>query len=184
MIEKTDSELIEAFIAGDDSSFNELVKRYQVKVYWIARRSISNHADADDIVQEVFIRMYRGLVNFRHESNLYTWLYRVTVNVSLNAIRKRKLKELIPFDEILENILPDHSKTDAMVLDSEYQTILSDAVDHLPPKQKFVFNMRFHDQLPFTEIAKILKKSVGGTKANYFHAVKKVTEYVKREINR
>jgi RNA polymerase sigma factor (sigma-70 family) len=184
MMDKTDSELIEAFTNGDESSFNELVKRYQVRVYWIARRSIGNHADADDIVQEVFIRMYRGLVNFRQESNLYTWLYRVTVNVSLNAIRKKKMKEFLPFDDILENILPDGSHTDSKVLDSEYHTILESAIDRLPAKQKFVFNMRFHDELPFTEIAKILKKSVGGTKANYFHAIKKVTEYVKREINR
>jgi len=183
-MEKTDSELIEAFTNGDESSFNELVKRYQVKVYWIARRSLGNHADADDIVQEVFIRMYRGLVNFRHESNLYTWLYRVTINVSLNAIRKNKIKELVPFNEILENIIPDDSRTDAIVLEAEYKTILDRAVHRLPAKQKFVFNMRFHEQLPFNEIANILKKSVGGTKANYFHAVKKVTEYVKREINR
>lgn len=183
-MEKTDSELIEAFNGGNESSFNELVKRYQVKVYWIARRSIGTHDDADDVVQEVFIRVYRSLNSFRNESNFYTWLYRITVNVSLNAIRKKKIKEFIPFNEVLENLLPDDTKTDTWLLDNEYQTILERAVEQLPAKQKFVFNMRFHDQLQFSEIANILKKSIGGTKANYFHAFKKVTQYVKREMNR
>ena len=183
MAQKTDFELIEAFKNGDVSGFNELVRRYQEKVYWIARRTVGSHQDADDVVQDVFIRVYNGLKNFRGDANIYTWLYRITVNVSLNAIRKKRIKEFIPYDELLEGLLLGSSRADDPIQKQEYQTILEKAIDRLPAKQKLVFNMRFNDELTYEEMAKILKKSVGGTKANYFHAMKKISEYVRREMN-
>lgn len=183
MAQKTDFELIEAFNNGDVSGFNDLVRRYQEKVYWIARRTVGSHQDADDVVQDVFIRVYNGLKNFRGDANVYTWLYRITVNVSLNAIRKKRIKDFIPYDELLEGLLPGSSWTDDPIQKQEYQTILEKAIDRLPAKQKLVFNMRFNDELTYEEMAKILKKSVGGTKANYFHAMKKISEYVRREMN-
>ena len=183
MAQKTDFELIEAFKNGDVSGFNELVRRYQEKVYWIARRTVGSHQDADDVVQDVFVRVYNGLKNFRGDANVYTWLYRITVNVSLNAIRKKRIKEFIPYDELLEGLLLGSSRADDPIQKQEYQTILEKAIDRLPAKQKLVFNMRFNDELTYEEMAKILKKSVGGTKANYFHAMKKISEYVRREMN-
>ena len=183
MAQKTDFELIEAFNNGDVSGFNDLVRRYQEKVYWIARRTVGSHQDADDVVQDVFIRVYNGLKNFRGDANVYTWLYRITVNVSLNAIRKKRIKDFIPYDELLEGLLPGSSRADDPIQKQEYQTILEKAIDRLPAKQKLVFNMRFNDELTYEEMAKILKKSVGGTKANYFHAMKKISEYVRREMN-
>ena len=183
MAQKTDSELIEAFKNGDVSGFNELVRRYQEKVYWTARRTVGSHEDADDIVQDVFVRVYNGLKDFRGDANVFTWLYRITINVSLNAIRKKRIKEFIPFDNLQEGLLASDSRTDEPIQRQEYKTILEKAITGLPPKQKLVFTMRYYDELTFEEMALILKKSVGGTKANYFHALRKISEYVKKEMN-
>lgn len=182
MAEKTDFELIEAFRNGDVSGFNELVRRYQEKIYWNARRIIGRHEDADDVVQDVFVKVYKGLKDFRGESNLYTWLYRITINVSINALRKKRLKDFIPYDHIMEEVFQSNSKTDDSLEQQEYQTILERAIERLPAKQKVVFNMRYHDEMPYEEIAKILRKSVGGSKANYFQAVKKIAEFVRKEM--
>lgn len=183
MSEKTDFELVEAFKNGDVSGFNELVRRYQEKLYWNARRIIGRHEDADDVVQDVFVKVYEGLKDFRGESNFYTWLYRITINISLNALRKKRFKDFIPYDHIMEEIFRDDSKIVDPLEQQEYETILERAIKQLPAKQKVVFNMRYYDELPYEEIAKILKKSVGGSKANYFHAVKNVTEFVRKEMD-
>ena len=181
MVEKQDAELVDAFRNGDVEGFNSLVRRYQEKVYWIARRTLGNHEDADDVVQDVLMKMYQGLNNFRGESNLFTWLYRITVNVSLNNIRKRKIKQYVPFDNIIDHILPGTTQADDPILHQEYQTILERAIEQLPAKQRAVFVMRYYDEMHFEDIAKILRKSVGGTKANYFHAVRNISKYVKKE---
>jgi RNA polymerase sigma-70 factor (ECF subfamily) len=180
MAQKTDFEL---FKNGDVACFNELVRRYRERIYWIARRTVGSHEDADDVVQDVCVRVYNGLKSFRGDANVFTWLYRITVNVSLNAIRKKRIKAFIPYDELLEGLLPTDLQADDPIQKQEYQTILEKAINRLPAKQKMVFNMRFHDELTYEEMAKILKRSVGGTKANYFHALKKIAEYVRREMN-
>ena len=181
MAEKQDAELIEIFRNGNIDGYNQLVRRYQEKVYWIARRTLGNHEDADEVAQEVFIKMYQGLNSFRGESNLFTWLYRITVNISLNNIRKRKVKQFVPFDKIINRFFPGTEQADEALLKQEYHTILEKAIEQLPVKQKAVFIMRYHDELPFEEIAKILRKTVGGTKANYFHAVRNISEFIKKE---
>ena len=103
MSPQTDLELIEVFRQGKIEGFNELVRRYQQKVYWIARRIVGSHEEADDIVQEVFIRVYNGLTSFRSESGFYTWIYRISVNVALNSLRARKVKQFLRFDELSIN---------------------------------------------------------------------------------
>jgi RNA polymerase sigma-70 factor (ECF subfamily) len=176
-----DEVLIEKFRAGQVESFNELVRRYQERVYWIARRIVSSHEDADDIVQDVFIRVHEGLKDFRSESGFYTWIYRITVNVALNAVRARKTKMLLRLDDVGEQQDGDASPAERLE-ESEYQAAVQHAIQKLPAKQKIVFMMRFQDELPYEEIAKILKKSVGGLKANYFHALKKIQESVRQEL--
>jgi RNA polymerase sigma-70 factor (ECF subfamily) len=182
MAPDTDLELIEAFRRGNVAGFNELVRRYQERVYWIARRTLGSHDDADDVVQDVFIRVHAGLAEFRGEANFYTWLYRIAVNVSLNALRKKRIKDFLPFDELFEEVLPSDARTDAPVEHQEFQTAVERAIEHLPPKQKAVFVMRYYNEMPYEEMALILKKSVGGLKANYFHALKKVQDYVRKEM--
>ncbi|HTK81572.1 MAG TPA: RNA polymerase sigma factor [Bacteroidota bacterium] len=183
MTDKSDLELVEEFRRGDVRSFNELVRRYQEKVYWIARRVIGTHEDADDIVQDVFVRAYDALKEFRAESGFYTWLYRISVNISLNALRKKRLKDFVRYEEMEEELESSDEGSDARVLQKEYQSILEQAIDRLPAKQKMVFMMRYYEEMPYEEMAQVLKKSVGGLKANYFHAIKKIQEYVRREMN-
>ena len=183
MPSRTDTELIDAFKSGDVTGFNELVRRYQEKVYWIARRIVGSHQDADDVAQEVFIRVHKALRDFRAESGFYTWLYRVAVNVSLNALRKNRIKEFIRFEDVEEILEQPDAGADRPVLKKEYDDLLERAIARLPAKQKAVFMMRYYDEMPYETMAQVLGKSVGGLKANYFHALKKVQEFVRKESN-
>jgi len=177
---RTDFELVEAFRNGDLTGFNELVRRHQERVYWIARRVVGKHDDAADVVQDVFVRMFKALKGFRGDSEFSTWLYRIAMNVSLNAIRAKRVKDFIRYDDTIES--RSEELPDAELLRNEYQTVLERAIQRLPPKQKLVFIMRYYDEMPYDQMAKLLKKSVGGLKANYFHALKKVQEYVRKEM--
>jgi len=183
MAPKTDLELVEDFRQGRMEGFNELVRRYQEKVYWIARRVAGSHEDADDITQDVFVRVHHALKEFRSESGFYTWLYRITVNVSLNAVRAKKIKEFFRLDDVAEPADDEHERPDSHLLKNEYKAALEAAIERLPAKQKLVFTMRYYDEMPYEEMAKVLNRSVGGLKANYFHALKKIQEYVRRETN-
>jgi RNA polymerase sigma factor (sigma-70 family) len=180
MSDRSDEELLRQFQAGRESAFNELVLRYQEKIYWVARRFSSSHDNADDITQEVFCKMYASLKNFRGDSSLYTWLYRITVNVSLNFLRRQKVRDFLRIDEMFDVEAPEGESPDLMVEKNEQQSLIEEAVATLPKKQKAVFLMRYYDEMPYEEIAKILKTSVGGLKANYFHAVRKIGEYIRR----
>ncbi len=180
MTERDDHELIEAFRKGEESAFNEIVLRYQEKIYWVAKRFVNYHDDADDIVQEVFIRAYERLGDFRSDAGLYTWLYRIAVNASLNVLRKQKVREFFRVDDLFEIEDVQNEAPDLAVETKEQKILIEKAITMLPPKQKAVFLMRFVDELSYEEIASILKTSVGGLKANYFHALRKIQEYVKR----
>lgn len=182
MTQRTDPELIEAFKAGDMTGFNDLVRKYQGKVYWIARRVLNDHEEADDITQEVFVRVFEGLRHFRGESNVFTWIYRIAMNLSLNANRKRRMKELLPFDQFMEETVPGDLQADGPLQGEEYRTVLERAIQTLPTRQKMVFEMRYFDEMSYEEMAKILKRSVGGLKANYFHALKKIQKFVRKEM--
>ncbi len=182
MVDDKDLELVEAFQNGRTEAFNELVRRYQQKVYWIARRIVRTHEDADDVVQDVFVRVYSSLADFRVQSGFYTWLYRITVNVALNAVRAKKVKELFRIDESTDQPVDREPRPDEQLEQNEYEALLQKAIDRLPAKQKLVFTMRHVEQLSYEEIATILGKSVGGLKANYFHALKKIQEYMRREL--
>ena len=180
MTERSDAELIREFKEGNEGGFNELVRRYQERVYWVVRRFLPDHNDADDVVQEVFIRMYESLGGFREESSLFTWLYRIAVNLSLNNIRMKKLRRFLSIDEPLEAQLAGDEDPDKAVEGLEQRELIDKAVETLPEKQKAVFVLRYYEQLPYEEISRILKTSTGGLKANYYHAVRKIQDYVKR----
>jgi RNA polymerase sigma-70 factor, ECF subfamily len=175
-----DRELVTLFQEGNEASFNDLVRRYQEKVYWIAHRFVNNHDQADDIVQEVFIKVYHALHDFRGESSVYTWLYRITVNVSLNTLRKQRIREFLRIDEVFDYPGEENEQPDKRYEKEEQQRLIEEAVQHLPEKQKAVFILRYYEELPYEDISKILKTSMGGLKANYFHAVKNIGGYLKR----
>lgn len=184
MSEKSDAELVEAFQQGDERAFTELVHRYQERIYWLARRFQNNHDDADEIVQEVFCKAYESLKEFRGESSFYTWLYRIAVNASLNAVRRERVRNFFRLDELLEQPESTEAMPDDLLEGVEQRSLIDEAVATLPEKQKAVFVMRYYDELSYEEISKILKTSVGGLKANYFHAIKKIGEYLKRAHGR
>jgi RNA polymerase sigma factor (sigma-70 family) len=180
MTERNDNELIELFQNGDDSAFNRLVLRYQEKVYWVARRFVNDHDAADDVTQEVFCKVYESLREFRGDSSVYTWLYRITVNIALNSVRRQKVREFFRIDEMFDTRDEDAVPPDEALEQQEQKSLIEEAIAGLPEKQKAVFVLRYYEELPYEEISKVLKTSVGGLKANYFHAVKKIQEYVKR----
>ena len=181
---KTDSELIGEFQNGEIKAYNELVRRYQQKVYWIARRIVGTHEDADDVVQDTFLKIFNALKKFRSESGFYTWLYRITINTSLNALRKKKVREFLRLGEYAGEVPQSGPDAGEILVQQEYRTVVERAIQKLPPKQKMVFIMRYYDEMPFGEIAGILGKSVGGLKATYFFALKKIKEYIRDEIKR
>lgn len=183
MIEKdNDFELVEKFVAGDETAFNLLVKKYQKKIYWHARQMLGNHLDADEITQEVLIVLYNKLKTFHYRSSLYTWIYKIVTTRSLNQIRKNKFKKLISFENEDDKELV--SKHDIIEDISNRQKIemVNKALEKLPPKQRQIFVLRNFDQLSYEEISEITGKSIGGLKANYFHALKKVVELVNEKV--
>lgn len=184
MLDKSDIELISEFKNGNQEAFNTLVKKYQKKVYWIARKMLGNHDDADDVVQDVFLKVYRSINDFRHESSFYTWLYRITINFSISAMRRKKIIEWIKFDEVLPAITKvDPEDQPLFKLErEEMNTFLEKAIENLPSKQKQVFILRYYNELPYEEISRILGTSIGGLKANYFHALKNIKKFLDKEL--
>ncbi len=146
---------------------------------------VIDHDDADDITQNVFIKLHSSLKDFRGDSALFTYLYKMTVNYSLNFIKKnknRQMKEIADTNEI-SKIPADDYRTSSY--DTDYKNrIIEEAISALPAQQRAVFNMRFYDELTYEEISSILKKSTGGLKANYFHAFRKIKDFLKDKKNK
>lgn len=177
-----DAELIKRFKNGDVQGYNEIVRKYQQQVYWVIRKIVQDHDETDDITQEVFIKVYSALKDFREESNLFTWLYRIATNYAINHTRKVKVRNTISVEVVKEELHSTEKRTDELMDDETRRKALEEAIETLPAQQRAVFNMRYYDQLQYDEIAEILGKSTGGIKANYFHAVKKIGEYVRKKI--
>jgi RNA polymerase sigma-70 factor (ECF subfamily) len=170
----TDAELVEACLAGDREAFDVLVERHQRHVYKLCYRFVGNHEDASDLAQDVFIRAYRGLKNFKGQASLGTWLYRIGVNVCLNRVASKTPKPA-PLDALLMKNDPrvmsaDESASDAM-LRGERAGQVRAAIAKLPRKQRATLILRVYHELPHEEIAGILGSSVGAVKANFFHAL-------------
>ncbi|MBP1649098.1 MAG: polymerase, sigma-24 subunit, subfamily [Bacteroidetes bacterium] len=182
MEELSDLQLIEEVRNGKRRAFTELMRRYQQRIYWAARRIVGTHEDADDIAQEAFVKAYTALGDFRGESSFYTWLYRIAINLSLNAIRKRQLVNYLRENDTIGRFFPSTEDPSRQVEFKETQSRLQEAIARLPEKQRAVFVMRYYDEMSYEEISEVMKTSVGGLKANYFHALRKVREYMTDEI--
>ncbi|EAQ49312.1 RNA polymerase sigma factor [Leeuwenhoekiella blandensis] len=157
--------------------FEDLVSQYKERLYWHIRRMVISHDDADDVLQNTFIKVYKNLHNFNGESQIYTWLYRIATNESLTFIKKRKRTTQIGSEELQESLVANLT-SDPYFNGDEAQLTLQKAIDTLPAKQKQVFVMKYFDELQYNEISEILDTSEGALKASYHHAVKKITEYV------
>ena len=163
--------------ATRERAFTSIIKKYQEKLYWHIRRMVINHDDADDVLQNVFIKSWKGLDNFKENSQLYTWLYRIATNESLTFIEQQKKRSTIslsPEESGLSNKLKSDDGFDANKLEWKLQL----AIQQLPEKQRVVFNLRYYDEMPYEEMSKVLETSVGALKASYHHAAKKIEEYI------
>lgn len=179
-----DNELIRRFIEGDERAFNLLAMKYQQRIYWHARRMTGSHDDADDVLQEVLLVLYKKLKEFRQQSTVYTWIYRVTATRAINYIRKKNLKRFFSLDQedaeeliASEDIVTDYVRKEKLAH-------IEKLLQKLPVKQREVFVMRHYDELSYEEIAEITGKSVGGLKANYYHAWEKLNALMETEYEK
>ena len=182
-IETDDNKLIDAFIEGNENAFNYIVLKYQKKVYRIIRRIVLNHDDTNDILQEVFIKLYNSMSEYRRESRFFTYLYRIAVNHSLNHIRKAKKNKayIVQINDDIHDLSSTNPGIEEELEKKEKIKIVEKALKSLPEKQRLVFILRFYDNLSYEEIGEILNISKGGLKANYFHAVKKIQKIITDE---
>ncbi len=163
--------------ATKDAAYTTLVKKYQEKLYWHIRRMVVEHEDANDVLQNTFIKVWKGLDNFREDSQLYTWLYRIATNESLSFLEQLKKKSAVQFDEIAGDF-GNKVKADAHFDANKLEWKLQLAIQQLPEKQKLVFNLRYFDEMPYEEMSAVLDTSVGALKASYHHAAKKIEEFI------
>jgi RNA polymerase sigma-70 factor (ECF subfamily) len=179
MSEFSDSELLEKF--KDENSrhyaFNLLMQQYQQKLYWHVRRILIDHEDSNDVIQNVFIKVWNNLENFRGDSILYTWLYRIATNEALTFLKNKRRHFLISFHDV-EKEMADKLSNDPLFSGDKIQLKLQKAILTLPEQQRLVFNMKYFDDMKYEQISEILGITVGGLKANYHHAVKKITKYI------
>ena len=157
--------------------FNLLVRKYQERVYWHIRKMVIDHEDTDDVLQDVFIKIWKNINNFREDSSLFTWIYRIATNESLNYLKKKKRRFMLPLVDIKSEL---EAKLDQSPLidGDEIQIRLQKALLQLPDKQRLVFNMKYFDDMKYDEIAEITGTSVGALKASYHHAVKKIEDII------
>lgn len=158
-----------------EEAFRLLVNTYKEKLYWHIRKIVLNHEDTDDVLQNTFIKIWTGLQNFRYESRLYTWMYRIATNEAINFLNEKKRKVYGNTESIgayLENTL----ECDPYFNGDQIQRELQKAVLRLPERQRLVFNMKYFDDMPYEDIAAVLEVAVGTLKATYHNAVKKIQE--------
>ncbi|MEP7163506.1 MAG: sigma-70 family RNA polymerase sigma factor [Ferruginibacter sp.] len=163
--------------ATREVAFTSIIKKYQEKLYWHIRRMVVEHEDANDVLQNMFIKVWKSLDNFREDSQLYTWLYRIATNESLTFLQQQKKRSSLSLsddDSSLSNRIKADGHFDANKLEWKLQL----AIQKLPEKQRTVFNLRYYDEMPYEEMSRVLETSEGALKASYHHAVKKIEEYI------
>ena len=159
-------------------AFKQLVQQYQKPLYFHIRNIVLNHDDTDDVLQNTFIKVFSNLKNFKGESKLYSWIYRIATNESLTFIEQRAKKQGISNEEVQQKALMN-LESDVYFEGNEIQLKLQKAIATLPEKQQLVFKMKYFEEMKYENMSEILDTSVGGLKANYHHAVKKIEEYLK-----
>jgi RNA polymerase sigma-70 factor (ECF subfamily) len=179
MPEYSDIELVELFRDTDKKhyAFNLLVRKYREKVYYFVRRMVVDHDDSDDVVQNIFIKVWNNLESFREDSKLFTWLYRIAVNESLSFLKSKQLRSYLSLSSP-EAMMVKSLRDDPFFDGQEIQKRLREAIIRLPKKQQLVFNMRYYDELSYDEMSEILGTSVGALKASYHFATKKIEDFV------
>jgi RNA polymerase sigma-70 factor (ECF subfamily) len=180
MLNQDDKELLIQFkeTPNKEKAFTAIIKKYQERLYWHIRRMVVEHEDANDVLQNMFVKVWNGLANFREDSQLYTWLYRIATNESLTFLDQQKRRSSVSIDEEdtgLTNKVKASEGFDANRLEWKLQL----AIQKLPEKQRIVFNLRYYDELPYEQMSKILETSEGALKASYHHAAKKIEDFIR-----
>jgi RNA polymerase sigma-70 factor (ECF subfamily) len=174
-----DNELLFQFKNGTNKElpFSQIIKKYQERLYWHIRRMVIEHEDTNDILQNMFIKVWKNLDNFREDSQLFTWLYRIATNETLTFIEKKKKRFAVSLSDD-ESYYINKIQADKDFDPKKLEWKLQIAIQKLPEKQKLVFCLRYYDEMPYEEMSKILETSEGALKASYHHAVKKVENYI------
>ncbi len=160
--------------------FNMLVRKYQQRVYWLVRKMVIDHDDANDLTQDIFIKVHRAIDSFREDSQLFTWIYRIATNECLSYLNKRKRRFFLPIEDVGQQLI---SKLDsaAHINGDDIQLKLQKAILKLPDKQRLVFNLKYFEEMPYEEMAEVTKTSVGALKASFHHAVKKIENFLSED---
>lgn len=176
-----DAQILEKFASEStrEEAFVLLLNKYQQKIYWHVRRLVLDHDDADDLVQDIFIKVWKNLTNFRADAQLYTWLYRIATNECITFLNKKKQQHNISLNDENASYLADTLTSSSYFNGNKAQLKLQQALLELPEKQRLVFNMKYFDDLKYDEISAILGTSVGALKASYHLAVKKIEYFFK-----
>ncbi len=172
-----EAEFRKIFSRDRDKGFRMLMSNFQEPIYWHIRRIVVSHDDSEDILQETFIKIYRGLDDFRYESQLSTWIYRIATNECLRFMEKQR-DELVSGEEIQEVLLNKLMTSEYIDYDNEMAVKFQQALLMLPEKQRIVFNLRYYDDLSYEEISKITGTKVEAAKTNYHYAKEKIKEYI------
>ncbi|MAN28869.1 MULTISPECIES: RNA polymerase sigma factor [Mesonia] len=179
--QEEDDKIVEQLQQGEhkEEAFSKLVALYKERLYWHIRHIVKNHEDANDVLQNTFIKIFRYIKNFKGNSKLYSWMYRIATNESITFINK-KAKQLQLSSQEMQDYLVDNLESDVYFEGDKIQLALHKALATLPEKQRQVFNMKYFQDLKYKEIAEILEVSEGACKSNYHHASKKIEEYLKQ----
>ena len=178
-----DVDLIKLFREGDNprKAFDAIVRTYGERLYWHIRKMVISHDDANDVLQNCLVKAWNGLPNFREESKLYTWLYRIATNEVITFLKKQRTHRFQSLTDISRK-LSETLHADPLFNGDDIQLKLQKAILSLPNRQRQVFNMRYFDELKYEEISEILGTSVGALKASYHHAAEKVEAYMKQQL--
>ena len=177
-----DKEILDLYNSGQrELAFKELVNSYSERLYWHVRRFLCSHEDTDDLLQDIFVKIWSSLSTFRGESQLYTWLYRIATNESLNFLQKQKIRAALQFESMTSKI-EERIDEDTLLDGDQLQRDLMKAIQRLPSKQRTVFIMRWFDDLSYEDISEILGTSVGALKASYHFASEKIKAELEKNL--
>lgn len=165
-----------------EQAFRVLITEYKERLYWHIRKIVISHDDTDDVLQNTFIKIFRGIDNFKQDSKLYSWMYRIATNESITFLNKRAKERNIDISEIKQELVSTLD-SDSLFTGDKIELTLQKAIATLPQKQQLVFNMKYFDHMKYDEISEVLDTSVGALKASYFHAVKKIENYIRTQTH-
>ena len=179
---QTDAELL-AMLAEPRkkaAAFSSVVRLYQERIYWHIRKMVLSHEDANDVMQNTFMKAWNGIENFRGDSLISTWLYRIATNETLTFLASKRMKHIQSMEDE-ESLMYQHLKADSFFDGNSAERKLQEAILTLPEKQRLVFNMKYFEDITYEEMENILGTSVGALKASYHHAVKKIERFLESE---